>query len=470
MSYLKLFLRFPKVNKLLTTVIDLSLIVLGVYLAFSFKFGFLIPQRNLEPFLNLIPLLLVISLVFFNVYGLFTIGRKSYTETFFSLAISLFLITITSIASTFFLRGFAFPRTIFVFSYFINLALLGIWRYFLLMIHRNLHGVKKIMIVGKEDYGKELATKINMSSKKWYQVAYVYSKNIKENKSDFANYLQDVDMVIMSPNLKQRDRYIIIDLCHEFVKEISIIPSVYDIQILRSSVVQFDDVMAFTLRKMELTFEQRVLKRIADFVLAIIGIILTLPLMLILAIAIPIDSRGGIFYAQERITYKGKAFKLLKFRTMVNDAEKATGPVLCELDDPRITRLGKFLRKTRLDELPQLFNILWGDMSIVGPRPERQCFINEFLSQVPSYKYRFNAKAGLTGLAQVLGKYSTSFDEKLSYDLLYITEYSFLLDVKIVFQTLRVIFQGSKAEGQAYEVLKETSMSSEQIASTIFID
>lgn len=470
MKYLKILLRLPKLNKLLTTIVDLSLIVLGVYLAFSFKFGFLIPQRNLEPFLNLIPILLVISLVFFNVYGLLTIGRKTYTETFFSLAISLFLITVTSIASTFFLRGFAFPRTIFIFSYLINLALLGVWRYVLLLIHRNLHGVKKIMIVGDEDYGRELATKINMSSKKWYQVSYVYSKNIKGNKSGFVNYLQNVDMVIMSPNLKQRDRYIIIDLCHEYVKEISIIPSVYDIQILRSSVVQFDDVMAFTLRKMELTFEQRVLKSIADFVFAIIGILLTLPLMLIIAIAIPIDSKGGIFYTQERVTYKGKTFKLLKFRTMVNDAEKATGPVLCEQDDPRVTRLGKFLRKTRLDELPQLFNILWGDMSIVGPRPERQCFIDEFVSQVPSYKYRFNAKAGLTGLAQVLGKYSTSFDEKLNYDLLYITEYSSLLDIKIVFQTIKVIFQGSKAEGQVCQLLKEASSSSEQIASTLFID
>ena len=470
MSYLKLFIRFPKVNKLLTTVVDLALIVLGVYLAYSLKFGSLIPQRNLEPFINLIPILMVISLVFFNVYGLLTIGRKSYSETFFSLALSLLMITVTSIASTFFLRGFAFPRTIFVTSYFINLILLGSWRYFLVVIHRNLHGVKKIMIIGNEEYGKELAYKINLSSRKWYKVSYVYSKDIEQNKQDFTNYLQNVDMVIMSPNLKQSIRYIIIDLCHEHVKEISIIPSVYDIQILKSSVVQFDDVMAFTLRKMELTFEQRVLKRIADFVLASIGIVLTFPLMLIIAIAIPIDSRGKIFYTQERVTYKGKAFKVLKFRTMVDDAEKSTGPVLCELHDPRITRLGNFLRKTRLDELPQLFNIILGDMSIVGPRPERQFFIDEFITEVPSYKYRFNVKAGLTGLAQVLGKYSTSFDEKLSYDLLYITEYSILLDAKIVFQTLKVLCQGSKAEGQAYEILKESNVSSEQIASTTFID
>lgn len=470
MNFLKILIRFPKVNKFLTTMIDLGLIVLGVYLAYSLKFGTLIPRRNIEPFINLIPVLLVISFVFFNVYGLLTIGRKSYTDTFFSLALSLLMITVTSMASTFFLRGFAFPRTIFIVSYFINLTLLSCWRYFLVVMHRNLHGVKKIMIVGNEEYGKELACKINISARKWYQVSYVYSKSIKDNKQDFADYLQNVDIVIMSPNMKQRDRYIVIDLCHEFVKEISIIPSVYDIQILMSSVVQFDDVMAFTLRKMELTFEQRVVKRIADFIFAIIGIILTLPLMLIIAIAIPIDSKGKILYYQERITYKKKPFKLWKFRTMIEDAEKTTGPVFCEFHDPRITRLGKFLRKTRLDELPQLFNILIGDMSIVGPRPERQFFIDQFITEVPSYKYRFNVKAGLTGLAQVLGKYSTSFDEKLSYDLLYITEYSLLMDVKIVFQTLKVLFQGSKAEGQAYEVLKDNNVSADQIASTTFID
>ena len=471
MNFPKFILRFSKINKLFITLIDLGLIVLGVYLSFALKFGFIIPERNFDPFISLIPTLLIISLCFFNVYGLFTIGRKTYTETFFSLVVAVFMITVTSVATTFFLRGFAFPRAIFITSYFLNLILLGLWRFLLVRIHRNIHGVKKIMIVDSENCSNELAEKINSFSSRWYNVSYIYTKDIEEHEEDFVKYLKDVDMVIMSPNIKQKVRYVIIDYCHRFSKEISIIPTVYDIQILKSSVMQFDDVMAFALRKMELPFEQKVLKRILDFVFAGIGIIVAFPLMILISIAVLIESKGGVFYYQERITYGGKSFKLLKFRSMQDNAEEATGPVLCDRDDPRITRVGKFLRKTRFDELPQLFNILIGDMSIVGPRPERQVFIDEFVKTVPSYKYRLNVKAGLTGLAQILGKYSTTFDEKLNYDLLYITEYSVLLDIKIIFQTFKVLFQGEKAEGKSVDKFHhDNCLSIDEVASTKSVD
>lgn len=140
-------------------------------------------------------------------------------------------------------------------------------------------------------------------------------------------------------------------------------------------------------------------------------------------------------------------FKLYKFRTMIVNAEKKTGPVLAYDRDPRITPLGRFLRASRLDELPQLFNVLKGDMSIVGPRPERQHFINEFTKDIPHFKYRIMVKAGVTGLAQVLGKYTTSPEDKARFDLLYIRNYSLWLDLKIMLRTLKVVFLKDKSSG-----------------------
>lgn len=161
--------------------------------------------------------------------------------------------------------------------------------------------------------------------------------------------------------------------------------------------------------------------------------------------AIKVDSAGPVFYTQERVGRNGKAFRLYKFRTMVQDAEKSTGPVLATANDNRITRLGRFLRASRLDELPQLINVLKGEMSLVGPRPERQHFVDQFSQAIPHYIYRTHVKAGITGLAQVSGRYSTTPQDKLRFDLLYAKTYSPLSDLRIMFQTLKVIFMKDKS-------------------------
>ena len=153
----------------------------------------------------------------------------------------------------------------------------------------------------------------------------------------------------------------------------------------------------------QLTKKQEVEKRIFDIILSIIAIVITSPIMLFIAIAIKVDSKGKIIYKQKRITKSGKEFTIYKFRTMVENAEKETGPVLAKKDDNRITRIGKVLRKTRLDELPQFFNVLKGDMSIVGPRPERREIIDEIIKEVPKYKEREQVKAGITCIAHIKG-------------------------------------------------------------------
>jgi lipopolysaccharide/colanic/teichoic acid biosynthesis glycosyltransferase len=167
---------------------------------------------------------------------------------------------------------------------------------------------------------------------------------------------------------------------------------------------------------------------------------------LILAALIKLDG-GKVFYVQERLTEGGKIFKMIKFRTMIPDAEKISGPVLAEHNDPRITAIGRFMRAVRLDELPQLINILKGEMSIVGPRPERLYFTEQFVEEMPEYKYRLKVKAGLTGLAQVEGKYNTSAEDKLRYDLIYINNFSIWNDIVIILQTIKILFMKSSTEG-----------------------
>ena len=208
-----------------------------------------------------------------------------------------------------------------------------------------------------------------------------------------------------------------------------------------------DDIPMQRVTRMLLTAEQRVLKRILDIAVAVTALIILSPVMLITAVMIKLDSKGPVLYSQERVGLYGKIFFVHKFRSMKQDAEAKCGPVLAAEGDPRITKFGRFMRATRLDELPQLFNVLKGEMSIVGPRPERPFFVKQFIAQKPEYDYRHNVKPGITGLAQIAGKYNTSAYDKLIYDLLYIQDVSVKTDLMIMLQTFKVLLTKSSTEG-----------------------
>lgn len=196
-----------------------------------------------------------------------------------------------------------------------------------------------------------------------------------------------------------------------------------------------------------LTAEQKILKRMLDIAVSIPAIVILLPLMALTAIAIKADSKGPVIYSQERVGQYGKTFKVYKFRSMRQDAEAQSGPVLAKEGDSRITKVGRFIRATRIDEMPQLFNVLKGEMSIVGPRPERPFFVEQFIKEKPEYAYRHNVKPGITGLAQIAGKYNTTAYDKLIYDLIYIQEVSIKTDLIIMLQTLKVLITKESTEG-----------------------
>jgi len=226
-----------------------------------------------------------------------------------------------------------------------------------------------------------------------------------------------------------------------------VVPLLSDLIYSNVRFVQFDDVVGYCLNPYNLSPYQLFVKRFVDLLGASILLVIALIPMTVAAFLVRISSPGPIFYAQERLTIGKKTFKMYKLRTMVTDAEKVTGPTFAVKNDSRITPIGNILRKCRLDELPQLFNVLAGHMSLVGPRPERPFFVERFEKEIDYYGQRFAVKAGLTSLSHVSGRYSTDICDRTRYDLLYINNYSLRNDIKILLKTSRVIFVPSASEG-----------------------
>ncbi|MEH6976663.1 MULTISPECIES: sugar transferase [Bacillus] len=185
-------------------------------------------------------------------------------------------------------------------------------------------------------------------------------------------------------------------------------------------------------------------KRLIDFVVSLFMLLLLSPILVLFCILIPIESTGSPFFYQQRLGKNGKDFKLIKLRSMFLDAEK-NGPQWASKEDPRVTRIGAFIRKTRIDEIPQAINVLKGDMSLVGPRPEREYFYKRFDKSLPNFKHRLLVTPGITGLAQVNGGYDLTPEEKLAFDLYYIQHRSFAMEIKILCQTLAIVFTGNGA-------------------------
>jgi exopolysaccharide biosynthesis polyprenyl glycosylphosphotransferase len=224
---------------------------------------------------------------------------------------------------------------------------------------------------------------------------------------------------------------------------VRIFPDLFQIIASELSISDLDGLPLLTVRDVALRGWKLVTKRAMDMMVGGAGLVFLSPLMLLVALLVKLESKGPVFYAQTRVGLDGKPFPMLKFRSMRSDAEKESGPVWASADDPRRTRLGAFLRKTSIDELPQLINVLLGEMSLVGPRPERPVFVEQFKQVVPRYMDRHKEKAGITGWAQVNGlRGETSIVERTKYDLYYIENWSLLLDLKILLRQVLNQFRG----------------------------
>lgn len=309
-------------------------------------------------------------------------------------------------------------------------------------IFKRLFPPKRLLLICDLAAKDNLIRKIS-SRKDLYEVSRCVSA--EEPLERLKEEVQDCDAMMLY-GIEEQKRNVLVKYCYEKSIRIYVAPEISDILLRGADRVHSFDTPFFLLRNYGLSFEQRVMKRLMDIVISGLMLIIASPFMLVTALAVKLGDGGPVFFKQERVTLNGRKFYVYKFRSMVVDAEK-NGAQFSSKNDSRITKVGKFIRATRLDELPQLLNILKGDMSIVGPRPERQQYIDEFCQETPEFIYRLKVKAGLTGYAQIYGKYNTTPQDKLKLDLMYIESYSVLLDVRLIFLTLKIMFTKESTEG-----------------------
>ena len=251
---------------------------------------------------------------------------------------------------------------------------------------------------------------------------------------------------VLIGDIMVEDRNRFIKFCFEKNIRCYTIPKISDIMIRNSESIDLFDSPLLLFRNNGLTYRQMFVKRAMDIGISALGIVLASPVMLLIAACIKLYDGGPVFYKQNRQTKDGKEFQILKFRSMIVDSERQ-GARLAKANDDRITPVGKVIRRLHFDELPQLFNILSGDMAFVGPRPERKEITEEYTKKIPEFPFRLKVKAGLTGYAQVYGQYNTVPYDKLKLDLTYITNYSIWLDIKLIILTVKILFQKEKSEG-----------------------
>lgn len=301
------------------------------------------------------------------------------------------------------------------------------------------------------DYDNHLRLKISNRSDK-YEVCEEIS--IHENLDVVYGRIEQYDAVLLN-DIPNKYRKEILKHCFENDIPVYYTPKIQDIMVRGSDEINLFDSPLFLARNVGMTTAQAFSKRIIDIIGSSLGLVILSPIFLIVSILIKIEDGGKVFFMQDRCTYDGKVFRIHKFRSMKEDAEKDGKPHPATSDDDRITKVGKIIRATRIDELPQLVDIWIGNMSIVGPRPERVEHVAKYTEDIPEFGYRLKVKGGLTGYAQVYGRYNTTSYDKLKMDLIYVVNYSLLMDFQIILETVKIIFSKESTEGFTEENSKK---------------
>lgn len=435
---------FSSVPVWLLAIGDVFFVSLGFVVAFLIRFHGTLPERNFVPFLETLPWVIVFTIIFFWGLGLYEKRVNGFTPLLRSVLIGVLGVVTATMAITFWLRGFSFPRSVIAIAGVCQLVLLELWRWLLWHIQRALYGRRDLLVIGPLAGIEDALDRLLELPGGWFKVKKALSA---DETGALEKEIARVDAVLVTPSVLHTKKNIIVAACQKVHVDVFLVPDLYEILVSGAQTTQLDDLPVMEIPDIRLSVFQLAIKRVFDFGVAVAGLVLAAPVLLGCALAVKLTSPGPVFYVQRRVGKDGRGFNLYKFRTMVDDAEKHTGPVLSTENDPRITPAGRFLRAARLDELPQLINVLKGEMSLVGPRPERPFFVEQFKRENPYYHYRSLVKPGITGLAQVNGKYTTSAEDKLRYDLYYIRNYSFMLDLKILLQTIPVVFSREASGG-----------------------
>lgn len=454
-------------------VLDVAAIALAFYLAYRLRLWIQwpTPPLNIGPFRSYVGMMFVqvlAMLVVFFFYRLYHRPRAlSSIDEFYSLfgAVSVGTIVAIALSSLMFKNSVLeldYSRGMILYAWFLTIVLAGIGRFAHAQVQQTLQtrgiGGARVLIVGTGEVGQMILQKIRYLPGLGYEVMgfvddgssqSVMGVPVLGQVDDLPTLIDEhsVDEIIIAlPEASHEEIMTIISLCERGKVSIKIYPDVFQIMAAQVSIGDLGGLPLLTIRDIALRGWRLTLKRAVDLIGSAAGLVTLSPLMMLVAALIKLDSPGPVFYAQERMGLDAKPFWMIKFRSMRPDAEAETGPVWATEDDPRRTRLGAFIRRLSVDELPQLINVLLGEMSLVGPRPERPVFVEQFRRSIPRYMDRHREKAGLTGWAQVNGlRGDTSIAERTKYDLWYIENWSLFLDFKIILKTIFNAFTGKNA-------------------------
>lgn len=450
--------RHSEVFRTLLRVADLALVSASLVLAYWLRFHTEIPAPlGVPQFEAYVWLLVAVIPIWFQLYRSRGLYEPQRTSSLWKEAVAVVAANAVGVlllaALTFFARQFSYSRAVLALFFALSsVSVIGLrWsaRFALRAARRRGYNQRHVLGIGAGELMERFVQSLRARPEAGLRMIGVLSGApgravagrvpVIGGYGQLKNVLREhrVDQVLIAlprdeaPLLEK----ILADLDDEFVS-VRIVPDLFDVLTVRSSVEEIDGLPVICLRDSPLVGWSAIQKRAFDVVVSACGLLLLSPLYAAIALAVRMTSGSPVFYVQERMGLDGRVFGMLKFRTMVPQAEHATGPVWTVADDPRRTRLGAWLRRISLDESPQLWNVLTGDMSLVGPRPERPVFIEQFRREVPGYMLRHKVKAGLTGWAQVHGwRGNTSLHERVEHDLYYIQNWSLGLDVRILLMT-----------------------------------
>ena len=452
-----MFKRFESSLLLLTKLFMFFLCVAVFFFLFGQKYSFLlIPTRTSIVTLGVFVIMYMAMTV---IYGGFDIGKRKSKPIINSLILS---VLFTDVVSHFFMcimNVTVVHNGKFVYEYPLLLLATFVIQVFLIILmsytcndlYFSFKKPQNCIIVARQSEPTEgIIAKVGR-----YKKQYNITKVVYTNQPDIFKEIDTADAVFFY-NLSVSERNAYVEYCYHFKKDIYYSVELSDIVAMSGKRVYFDDKSMIHAGVSGITFEQRIIKRLMDLVIACFGLLITSPIFLFTAICIKAEDKGPVFYKQKRATYGGRSFEVLKFRSMRTEDGSIHRSV--KKNDDRITKVGKFIRKFRIDELPQLINVLRSDMSIVGPRPEMLENVEKYTRELPEFQYRHRAKAGLTGMAQIYGKYNTSPKDKLILDMTYINQYSIWLDIKLIFRTLLVLLTPDQST-EAFEDNSEDNKS-----------
>ncbi len=393
---------------------------------------------------TIIVLYAVVLILFMKVLGGFRVGYLRNLDVLYSQILSVCAanaveyLQLALIAKWKFLQ-FATPIAVLALM---QIAVGVVWIVAMRSIYARLYPPHEMLLIYGNISPKALIRKLQSRGDKYKVKETVH---LKAGMETILSKIAQYESVIIG-DIPSHERNQFLKFCFQNNIRCYSVPKISDIMIISASEIDLFDSPLLLFRNQGMTFGQSFCKRAMDIAIGFCGCVIAAPVMLVIAAAIKLYDGGPVFYSQERITKDGRPFQIYKFRSMIVESEKRGARLASEHDD-RITPVGKVIRRLHVDELPQLFNVLVGDMSFVGPRPEREEITREYEQSIPQFRFRLKVKAGLTGYAQVYGQYNTVPYDKLKLDLTYIENYSLWLDLKLILLTVKILFQKEKSEG-----------------------